>query len=179
MRPHRARRASAATSPGQGSCGIAAGRAGATSPASKVLAAGGHAPLPGQAVRPARDLAGAGGQPGTLLLASLAADAEARFPSSPTLAVVTCATNGIGRAAALDLARRGLHLVLVGRSPDKVARVRKEVRATEPSCEVRSVAFDLASTGDLATGADAASPSAGARPWLRCEGATEGIGGCF
>jgi len=62
-------------------------------------------------------------------------------------AVVTGATDGIGRAVALELARRGLHLVLVGRSPGKLARVGKEVRAAAPSCEVRAVAFDLAATG--------------------------------
>jgi 17beta-estradiol 17-dehydrogenase / very-long-chain 3-oxoacyl-CoA reductase len=65
-----------------------------------------------------------------------------------TWAVVTGATDGIGRAVALELARRGLHLVLVGRSPDKLARVGKEVAAAAPSCKVRGVVFDLASTGD-------------------------------
>ncbi|WVZ71756.1 hypothetical protein U9M48_020301 [Paspalum notatum var. saurae] len=65
-----------------------------------------------------------------------------------TWAVVTGATDGIGRAVALELARGGLHLVLVGRSPEKLARVEKEVAAAAPSCEVRSVAFDLAATGD-------------------------------
>ncbi|CAL5042498.1 unnamed protein product [Urochloa decumbens] len=65
-----------------------------------------------------------------------------------TWAVVTGATDGIGRAVALELARRGLHLVLVGRSPEKLARVGKEVRAAAPACKVRSVAFDLAATGD-------------------------------
>ncbi|RLM69490.1 very-long-chain 3-oxoacyl-CoA reductase-like protein [Panicum miliaceum] len=65
-----------------------------------------------------------------------------------TWAVVTGATDGIGRTVALELARRGLHLVLVGRSPDKLARVGKEVLAAAPSCKVRTVAFDLAATGD-------------------------------
>ncbi|OQU92587.1 hypothetical protein SORBI_3001G370000 [Sorghum bicolor] len=66
-----------------------------------------------------------------------------------TWAVVTGATDGIGRAVALELARAGLHLVLVGRSPDKLARVAKEVlAAAPPSCKVRTVEFDLAVTGD-------------------------------
>ncbi|KAL6659773.1 hypothetical protein ACP70R_002602 [Stipagrostis hirtigluma subsp. patula] len=63
-------------------------------------------------------------------------------------AVVTGATDGIGRAVALGLARRGVHLVLVGRSPEKLSRVREEVRAAAPSCEVRTVVFDLAAGGD-------------------------------
>uniref|UniRef100_A0A804LKF5 Very-long-chain 3-oxoacyl-CoA reductase 1 n=1 Tax=Zea mays TaxID=4577 RepID=A0A804LKF5_MAIZE len=67
-----------------------------------------------------------------------------------TWAVVTGATDGIGRAVALELARAGLHLVLVGRSPDKLARVAKELAAAAPACKVRSVAFDLAVTGDAA-----------------------------
>ena len=58
-----------------------------------------------------------------------------------TWAVVTSATDGIGRTVTLELARQGLHLVLVGRSPDKLARVAKEVLAAapSPSCKVRSV----------------------------------------
>ncbi|KAL6856030.1 hypothetical protein ACP4OV_018832 [Aristida adscensionis] len=63
-------------------------------------------------------------------------------------AVVTGATDGIGRAVALELAGAGLHLVLVGRDPGKLSRVGKLVRAAAPSCEVRSVVFDLAAGGD-------------------------------
>uniref|UniRef100_M8APS7 Estradiol 17-beta-dehydrogenase 12 n=1 Tax=Aegilops tauschii TaxID=37682 RepID=M8APS7_AEGTA len=56
-------------------------------------------------------------------------------------AVVTGATDGIGRALALELARRGLHLVLVGRNPAKLSRVSKEDKDVAPS---KSVVFDLA-----------------------------------
>ncbi|KAK3118742.1 hypothetical protein QOZ80_9BG0706210 [Eleusine coracana subsp. coracana] len=60
-------------------------------------------------------------------------------------AVITGPTDGIGRAVALELARHGLSLVLVGRNPDKLSRVKKEVLAAAPSstCEVRTVVFDL------------------------------------
>ncbi|CAM0901827.1 unnamed protein product [Alopecurus aequalis] len=59
-------------------------------------------------------------------------------------AVVTGATDGIGRALAIELARGGFHLVLVGRNPAKLSRVTKEAQTASPSCRVRSVVFDLA-----------------------------------
>uniref|UniRef100_A0ACD5U5W0 Uncharacterized protein n=1 Tax=Avena sativa TaxID=4498 RepID=A0ACD5U5W0_AVESA len=59
-------------------------------------------------------------------------------------AVVTGATDGIGRALALELARGGLHLVLVGRNPAKLSCVAKEAQTAAPSCKVKSVVLDLA-----------------------------------
>ena len=38
-----------------------------------------------------------------------------------TLVVLTGATRGIGRAAAIELARQGAELALVGREPERVA----------------------------------------------------------
>ncbi|XP_044968952.1 very-long-chain 3-oxoacyl-CoA reductase-like protein At1g24470 [Hordeum vulgare subsp. vulgare] len=59
-------------------------------------------------------------------------------------AVVTGATDGIGRAIAHELARQGLHLVLIGRNPRRLSLVCKEVQKAAPSCKVRTVVFDLA-----------------------------------
>ncbi|KAL5205031.1 hypothetical protein ABZP36_009902 [Zizania latifolia] len=59
-------------------------------------------------------------------------------------AVVTGATDGIGRTLALELARQGLHVVLVGRNPGKLSSVGNEVREAAPACKVRTVVFDLA-----------------------------------
>lgn len=69
-------------------------------------------------------------------------------------AVVTGSTDGIGRAIAFRLAASGLSLVLVGRSPDKLAAVSDEIRAKHPKTEVRTFVLDFA--GDaLAAGVDA------------------------
>ncbi|RZS13857.1 hypothetical protein BHM03_00045484, partial [Ensete ventricosum] len=66
-------------------------------------------------------------------------------------AVVTGSTDGIGRAFALQLARRGLNLVLVGRNPDKLRDVADAVRgARDPPIRVETVVVDLA--GDLVDG---------------------------
>ncbi|KAG8053012.1 hypothetical protein GUJ93_ZPchr0001g32492 [Zizania palustris] len=53
-------------------------------------------------------------------------------------AVVTGATDGIGRAMVFRFVAAGLHLVLVGRSPNKLAAVSKEIRAKHPRAEVRT-----------------------------------------
>lgn len=60
-----------------------------------------------------------------------------------TLAVVSGASRGIGRATALELARRGVGLVLVGRaSEDQAQTVARAREAGAP--EVRSFTCDLA-----------------------------------
>ncbi|KAL5213791.1 hypothetical protein ABZP36_002943 [Zizania latifolia] len=62
-------------------------------------------------------------------------------------AVVTGATDGIGRALAFRFAAAGLHLVLVGRNPDKLAAVSKEIRAKHPGAEVRTFVLDFFAEG--------------------------------
>jgi len=72
-------------------------------------------------------------------------------------AVVTGASSGIGRAAAVELARRGWRVALVGRDPDRLhsaySLVRAEAAGPEPIqvradftsfAEVRSAALELA-----------------------------------
>ncbi|KAL6909674.1 hypothetical protein ACP4OV_001333 [Aristida adscensionis] len=57
-------------------------------------------------------------------------------------AVVTGPTSGIGRSMALELARRGLNLVLVGRDPAKLRDIADAV-AADHAVETRTVVFDL------------------------------------
>lgn len=68
------------------------------------------------------------------------------------LVLLTGATEGIGKAAALDLARRGAELVLVGRSAEKTERVIQELRAASGNPAVTSIVADLS----LVSGARAA-----------------------
>jgi NAD(P)-dependent dehydrogenase (short-subunit alcohol dehydrogenase family) len=46
-----------------------------------------------------------------------------------TIVVLTGATRGIGRAAAIEIARRGAQVALVGRDPERVKAVAEEAAA--------------------------------------------------
>lgn len=58
-------------------------------------------------------------------------------------AVVTGASDGIGRALAFALARRGLNLVLAARGQERLASIAAELRASS-GVDVRAVPLDLA-----------------------------------
>jgi 17beta-estradiol 17-dehydrogenase / very-long-chain 3-oxoacyl-CoA reductase len=65
-------------------------------------------------------------------------------------AVITGPTSGIGRAMALELARRGLNLVLVGRDPARLGEISGTIRSRHGRVQTKAVVFDLslASTPD-------------------------------
>lgn len=63
--------------------------------------------------------------------------------------LVTGGTAGIGRRAATVLATRGARVVIVGRSPEKTARVEAELRAETGSERVESLLADLSKMADV------------------------------
>ena len=68
--------------------------------------------------------------------------------------LVTGATDGIGRGAALELARRGARILVHGRDPQRVAAVRNAVVAEAGSEGAESYVADFASLADVRRLAD-------------------------
>ncbi|KAK7369285.1 hypothetical protein VNO80_11321 [Phaseolus coccineus] len=66
-------------------------------------------------------------------------------------ALVTGATDGIGKAFACQLAQRGLNLILVSRTLQKLEAVAREIKAKHPNARVKVVEIDFA-CGDLSEG---------------------------
>ncbi|GAC1562924.1 MAG: SDR family oxidoreductase [Polyangiales bacterium] len=63
--------------------------------------------------------------------------------------LLTGATEGIGKAAALDFARRGARLVLVGRNPEKTERVVAELRKASGNDQLESLIADLSRISEM------------------------------
>jgi NAD(P)-dependent dehydrogenase (short-subunit alcohol dehydrogenase family) len=70
--------------------------------------------------------------------------------------LLTGATRGIGRAAAVELARRGAEVALVGREPDRVSAVAKEAAAAGGGAPVHQHVADLALISEVRRLADEA-----------------------
>jgi NADP-dependent 3-hydroxy acid dehydrogenase YdfG len=58
--------------------------------------------------------------------------------------LVTGPTSGIGQSVAIELARRGLNLVLVGRDPAKLQDMADTISNTNASVQTKTVVVDLA-----------------------------------
>ncbi|KAM4547572.1 hydroxysteroid (20-beta) dehydrogenase 2 [Fundulus diaphanus] len=63
-------------------------------------------------------------------------------------AVVTGATSGIGKAYAIEMARRGLDVVLIGRSDDKLRMVAKEIK-NEYGRKTHTIQVDFTEGGSI------------------------------
>lgn len=66
-----------------------------------------------------------------------------------TVVVLTGATRGIGRAAATQLARRGVELAIVGREPARVREVAREAVAAGDGAPVHEHVADLSLMSDV------------------------------
>ena len=71
-----------------------------------------------------------------------------------TLVVLTGATRGIGRAAAIEFAKRGAEVALVGREPERVRAVADEAAATGGGAPIHQHVADLALMADVRRLAD-------------------------
>jgi len=58
-------------------------------------------------------------------------------------AVVTGATDGIGKAYAKELAKRGMNVFLISRSEEKLKATADEIRKASPNVEVKTLAIDF------------------------------------
>lgn len=68
--------------------------------------------------------------------------------------LVTGATNGIGRAAATDFAKRGAMLTIVGRNPEKTERVLFELRALSGNQNLELLMCDLSRMAEVRRAAE-------------------------
>jgi retinol dehydrogenase 12 len=66
-----------------------------------------------------------------------------------TLVLLTGATRGIGRAAAIELAREGVEVALVGREAERVNDVAREAEATGGGAQVHQHVADLTLMADV------------------------------
>jgi NAD(P)-dependent dehydrogenase (short-subunit alcohol dehydrogenase family) len=65
--------------------------------------------------------------------------------------LITGATRGIGRAAAIELARRGAEIALVGREPERVQETAREARASGGGAPVHEHVTDLMLMAEVRT----------------------------
>ncbi len=92
-----------------------------------------------------------------------------------TSIVITGATSGIGRALALEYARPGVHLTLMGRNPERMGSVLAAVK--ERGAEVSGVLVDVQDRALLAQAIDAIDEQRPIDLAIANAGITSGIGG--
>ncbi|GAB4214677.1 MAG: SDR family oxidoreductase [Roseiflexaceae bacterium] len=62
---------------------------------------------------------------------------------SGKICLVTGGSSGIGKAAALELAQRGAHVVIVARDPERTEQAAEEIRRTSDNHRVEAIRADL------------------------------------
>jgi 17beta-estradiol 17-dehydrogenase / very-long-chain 3-oxoacyl-CoA reductase len=72
-----------------------------------------------------------------------------KYLSNGAYAVVTGATDGIGKAAAMELAGRGFNIVLHGRNNEKLEAVKSLIQAAHAGCQVVTIVHDAGANGRL------------------------------
>lgn len=64
--------------------------------------------------------------------------------SNLSVAVVTGATDGIGKAFAIELARKGLNVLIISRNPQKLQETQQEILSKlKDKVEIRTLAIDF------------------------------------
>lgn len=58
-------------------------------------------------------------------------------------AVVTGATDGIGKAYAFELARKGFNIIIVSRTQSKLDETSKEIKEKHSTIDVKTISFDF------------------------------------
>jgi NAD(P)-dependent dehydrogenase (short-subunit alcohol dehydrogenase family) len=76
-------------------------------------------------------------------------DAQQDTSLAGRVALITGANTGIGRVTAVELARRGAHVFLAGRSPERHAGVLADIRALTGGARVDYLPLDLASLASV------------------------------
>jgi NAD(P)-dependent dehydrogenase (short-subunit alcohol dehydrogenase family) len=69
--------------------------------------------------------------------------------------LITGATNGIGKAAALELAKKGTNIIIVGRNPTKTSETVAEIKAASGNPNVDVIVADLSSMAEVRKVAEA------------------------
>lgn len=73
----------------------------------------------------------------------LATPCDLKALAGSSWAVVTGSTDGIGKAYAIGLAKRGFNLLLISRSEEKLNAVSSEIRILALGIDVRTITFDF------------------------------------
>jgi len=66
-------------------------------------------------------------------------------------ALITGSTDGIGRAYAIELAKRGLNVILISRTKEKLEQVAKEIQNKNSSVQVKTIAVDFTKDNSIYT----------------------------